>query len=404
MSSNRIPNSLTRISGSRLAGVAAVAVLGGTLLAPAAHADSKAAPLKVAVSDVTHNTLTRGKGTNSFTVTVTNTTDTAQPFSGDAMMWPGASGPSPLTAGQVLAGVVPVHAPATDVSVRGQNPGLNVMFFPHGGTLFKSAFQIPAGAAYSWKVTVGAAAGFPGNDDGLDIEVTSDRGEAERADVHFDIAPALPDGRLTETFDRSVTVAPGSPGETTLELHNGAGGEFTSPLSDMVYLGSAVPGLGLEYRSGGNWVPAKVVSDGQSWLLPEVPAGFAYQQTHSYRLRFTAAKQPAAPRDVSVSSRVVLGEQIAGAQTTLHLKKAAKPAAPATPTATATASAPASPTSAAVPAATGTSGATSGGSSPSTTQLAHTGASHTGLLAGLAALLAAAGAFLTVSVKRRRSA
>jgi hypothetical protein len=397
-----IPNSVTRISGSRLAGVAAVAVLGGTLLAPAAHADSTAAPLKVAVSDVTHNTLTRGQGTNSFTVTVTNTSDAAQPFTGDAMVWPGASGPSPLAADQVRTEVVPLHAPATDVSVQGQNPGLNVLFFPHGGT-WNKGFQIPAGAAYSWKMTVGAAAGFPGNDDGLDIDVSAGTGRvAAPADVHFDIAPALPDGRLTEKFDGAVTVAPGHPGETTLELHNGAGGKFTSPLNDMVELGSTVPGLGLEYRSGGNWVPAKTVVDGRSWLLPQVPAGFAYQQTHSYRLRFTAAQQPAAPRDLNVSSRVVLGEQIASAQTTLHLKKAAKPSASATPSATA--SAPASPTSAAVPAADGSAGATTGGSSPSTTELAHTGSSHTGLLAGLAALLAAAGAFLTVSVKRRRSA
>lgn len=382
---------------SRLVGIAATVALGATLFAPAAHADSSGAPLTVAVGDVTHHAMTRGTGTNSFTVTVTNTTGTTQAFTGDAML-ASLDGPSPIEAGQIHTAVTPLDAPATDLSVQGQNPGLNALFFPHGGTR-ATGFKIPAGAHYSWKFTVGAAADFPGNDDGLDIDVSSALGRvATPGHVHFDIAPALHDGHLTEKFDHSVTVTPRSPGETTLTLANGAGGAFTSPLAVRIWLNSAVPGLNLQYRSGGEWVAAKkAASDGSTWVLPQVPAGFAYQQTHSYRLRFTLAQQPAGRREVGVSAQVVLGGVIADAQTDLHVGPAATPA----PTAT---SAPApAPTSAPAAAATG-SADTTAGSSAGSTQLAHTGSSHTGLLAGLAALLAAAGAFLVVTVNRRRRA
>ncbi|MFG1810110.1 hypothetical protein [Streptomyces sp. NPDC049040] len=408
MSSTR--NLRKRNSATRLAevvGVVASVVLGGTLLVPAAHADSPEAPLTLAVGDVTHNTMTRGNGTNSFTVTVTNTSSTTQPFTGDALVWPGNSGPSPLEIDQVRTQVTPIHAPATDVSVDGQNPGMNVVFFPHGGTA-TSGFQIPAGAGYSWRVTISAAADFPGNDDGLDIDLKSIVSEVVApGHVHFAVGPALPDGHLTERFNHSVTVSPGAPGKTTLSLYDGAGGTFTSPLSTMVEVESAASGLSLEYRSGsGTWKPATVVESGRSWLLAPVPAGFAYQQTHSYQLRFTAAEQPAAARDLRLSSRVVLGGEIASAQSTLHLRPASTPTATATPSS--------APTSAPVPAGdvttagTAAGGATSGaatsGGSTSSAQLASTGSSHMGLIAGLAALLAAAGAFVTMSVTRRRRA
>lgn len=383
---------------SRLAGIATTVALGAALFAPVAHADTAASPLTVAVGSVTHNAMTRGTGTNSFTVTVTNTTGATQPFRGDAMLVP-RGGPSPLAAGQLHIEVTPLSAPATDLTVQGQNPGLNALFGPRGGA-WNTPFQIPAGADYSWKVTIGAAADFPGNDDALDIDIRSTVGQVTPADVHFDIAPALPDGRLTEAFDHAVTVTPRTPGETTLTLRNGAGGQFTSPLSVSVGLGSPVPGLNLEYRSGGTWVAAKTTEAGRTWQLPAVPAGFAYRQTHSYRLRFTAAQPPAARRDVDVQARVVLGEMIASAQTTLHLKPAA-----ATASSPAHTSAPAAaPAAAPAPAAATGSGDTTSTDSASSAQLAHTGSSHTGLLAAAAALLAAAGAFLTLTVNRRRRA
>lgn len=387
-----------RNSLARLAGVATTVVLGGTLLVPAAHADSPGAPLTIAVGDVTHHTLTRGSGTNSFTVTVANTSDVAQSFTGDAVVWPGGSGPSPLEPGQVRTTVTPVHAPATDVSVQAQNPGLNALFFPHGGTA-ASGFHIPAGAAYSWRVTVGAAADFPGNDDGLDVDVTASVGRVVTpAHVHFAIAPALPDGHLTEKFDHAVTVAPGSPGTTTLELYNGAGGTFTSPLTTMVAMDSAVPGLNLDHRSGGTWVHAKATVSGGTWLLPPIPAGFAYRQTHSFQLRFTLGRQPATSHDVAAQARVVLGGTLASAGTTVHLKRATQPSStvpqtPASTTAPTSGPAPVAAVAATVPHSTGPT---------PTTQLAHTGSSHTGPVAALAALLTAAGAFLVLAVRRRR--
>ncbi|POX49355.1 hypothetical protein [Streptomyces sp. Ru72] len=382
--------------------VALTAAAGAALLAPAAHADTSAA-LTLAISDATHHTVTRGHGENTFTLTVTNGSAKAQPYSGELAALP-TGGPSPLEPGQVSFGVRPLTAPATGSSTMGQSPALIDEFFPQG-TDARHPFQIPAGASYSWQVTVAFGADYPGNDDGLDISAVGGGGTAQK--VHFDLSPALPDGRFTESFTHAVTVAPGRPGTTTLVLDNQAGGAFTKPLDTLIEVYPTGPGLGLDVRVDGVWVPAVVVQPGE-WKLPQLAAGFAHGQKHDYDLRFSTTHDPGSARDIKLTSLTFLGTPIANAKTVLHEVPGSAPSAPAdtsapgaTPstvpgTAGASSSAPAS---AAAPAA--DSGTPS--QSPATGSLAHTGSSHTGLFAGLAALLAAAGAALITVASRRRT-
>jgi hypothetical protein len=396
--------------------VAGAAVCGALLVPASAAAAPKAAGLTIAVGDVVRDTVTRGQGEDSLTVTVTNTTDVPQPYDGAAVLLP-TGGPSPLDVGQVRVDVQPLTAPATDSAVVGQAPGLVAEFFPHGGKAFSDHFAIPANSSYSWKVTFAFAANYPGNDDGLDVTA-----DGSATPVHFDLSPALPDGKLTDRFDHPVTVTPGSSGQTTLETSNGAGGSFTSPLSTLVNVFPAEPdgsqsalnGLQLEVRTGnGPWQKATTMQAGNAWSLPTIPAGFAYGQERDFQLRFTLpdnAGNPKSAQDLLISATTWLGNPIASAQIQLHYQPATSasttptpsappttapaPAAPATPTPTtpAVSSAPTPTTSAAAP-----------GPAPDITgQLAHTGTSHTDLYAGLAAALAAAGAALLALTTRRR--
>jgi hypothetical protein len=405
MSARRRPTATTVATATATATAAVAAICGALALPAAAHAATPSGPLTLAVSDVTHNKVTRGHGEDSFTLTVTNTSDAVRDFGGELYLLP-AGGPSPLDVGQVSTQVTPLNAPATDVSVMGQAPGLITSFSPHG----TKAFQVPAGSSYRWKVSVAFAAGFPGNDDGLDVHVSDFFSSAQApSDVHFDVSPPLPDGRITEKFGHAVTVASGTrSGRTTLEVDNGAGGEFTSSLFTRIEVSPQMPGLALEYLRGGVWVEAQTVVAGGSWRLPDIPAGFAHGQKRTYDLRFTVTDSPDTARDLRLTSTTLLGSPIADAQTALHVEAKAATPAPSTPAPTATA-APVVPVSdattspaAASSASSSSSSSSSGGTSNASGQLAHTGSSGTGLVAGTAAVLAAAGA-ATIAVGRRRA-
>lgn len=399
--------------GASSAALVAAAVAGSALLVPPASASTPADGLGVTVSDVVRDTVTRGRGEDGFTLTVSNPTDRAQPFTGTVILTP-AGGPSPLEPGQLTVGVQPLTAPATDTSVLGENPGLFAQFFPHGGNALNDPFQLPAGSSYSWKVTVGFAAGFPGNDDGVraavDISVPSGGHVTPdpAAPIDFALSPALPDGEITEHFTGDVSLSPDHPGQTGLVADNGAGGSFTSPLETIVEVhpakGDALPdlkGLTLEYRTGGgSWQQARAIRPGEGWALPDIPAGFAYQQKRTFDLRFSLPAGSGArttAEDLTISALLRLGGTIASAEGTLHYAPAGAEGTTASPSATAT-----TPTvSGGTTGTTGTTSTTGAADSGASAQLARTGSSHSGLFAGAAAVFAAAGAALTLAARRR---
>ncbi|MFI0943153.1 hypothetical protein [Streptomyces sp. NPDC021020] len=391
--------------GAASAALVAAAVIGGVLLVPAAASAAPASAsassdgLGVTVGDAVRDTVTRGHGEDGFTLTVSNPTGKALPFTGTVVLTP-LGGPSPLAPGQLTVGVQPLTAPATDTSVLGENPGLFAQFFPQGGNALKDPFRLPAGSSYSWKVTFGFAAGFPGNDDGVraavDISVP-DGGHVTpdpAAPMDFGLSPALPDGEVTEHFSGDVSLSPGHPGQTTLTVDNGAGGSFTSPLETIVEVhpakGDALPdlkGLTLEYRTGGGaWTQAEAIEPGEGWALPDIPAGFAYQQTRAFDLRFSlpaGSGNRTTAEDLTIDSLLRLGGTVASAEGTLHYAPAAGGTSPSS---------------------SGTTGTAGGADSGASLRLAETGSPHADLFAGAAALFAAAGAALALAARRRPSA
>lgn len=396
-----------RLSARRTV-VAATAVAGaavcGTLLAPAAYADGGAPGAKgltITVADRTHEPLTRGSGTETFTLTVSNPAATAQDYTG--LMFGEAGGPSPILGKQLHLDVTPVSAPATDLTLGQQDQAAMAMWQPKG-TRLGTAFAVPAHGSYSWKVTFGFQADFPSNNDALNLDIDSATSPQQ---VHFDLSPALKDGKLTGTWGPKATVRPGAPGRTWYELQDTAGGAFDQPLRTLVFAsGAKERGMTLEVLAGGRWVPAQPAGQDQ-WWLPQVPKGFAGGHTHRYDLRFSVPNgkgtHAAGALDLTVRTNLAAGNDapIVDLDVKGGLRYNPTPAAsaPGTPTAE-----PSSTPTAAVPAAStapaGTAPVTD--AAQPTAQLAHTGSSHAGLFAGLAALFAAAGAALIAAVARKR--
>jgi hypothetical protein len=378
----------------------ATAAVCGVLLAPtAADAAPSVPPLTVAVGDVSHNAIGRGQGAQTMTLTVSNPADAAQDFGG--LVFGRPDGPSPILGSQILFQVAPVTAPATDVLVSQQDDNAMAEFYPHGGKLVDT-FAVPAHSSISWKMTLGFRQDYPLNDDGITLEFAAG-GHSEN--VRFDLPPAQADGKLTGTLGPKPSVAPGRPGRTWYDVADSAGGAFQSPLRTRVSAPTGPAGLGLQLLSGGRWVDAKAQGTGQ-WLLPDIPKGFTRGGTRHYDLRFTvpAGRGTGKARDVQMQVTTALASgnitPMADLISTLHYDPTpvvattptATPSPAATPSATASAAAPAAPT------------ATATNAPSADAELAHTGSDDAGLLAGLAALFAAAGALVVLSARRRRNA
>ncbi|MDX3094366.1 hypothetical protein PV703_29270 [Streptomyces sp. ME01-24h] len=394
MSSRRVISAATAV---------AAAAVAGTLFAPAAaYATPTDSPLKLALSDISHNDIARGQNVQTLTLTVTNPSDGAQDYTGLVFGIP--SGPSPILGSQILFEAAPITAPATDVKVGQEDESAMVGFFPHGGKV-SDDFSVPAKASISWKITFGFRQDYPLNDDGITLAFDTGKGSET---AHFDVPPQQADGEVTGVFGPRATVAPGKPGETWYEVDNNAGGKFDVPLRTLISVADTVPGLGLDVLSNGHWVHAQNAGDRQ-WTLPEIPKGFAQGQKNRYDLRFTVPSTPGTgkARDVAVQVFTGLSQgnttPIVDMEGTVRYdpKQAAVDTPTSSPSPSASASASASAT--ATPSATqSTPAAGAPANAPDTDQLAETGSGDTGLFVGLAALLAAAGAVITASVARRR--
>ena len=379
----------------------ATAAVCGTLLAPAAHATSDD-PLAVALTDVSHNDVARGQGGQTLTLSVTNTTDSAQDYYNNVFGIP--DGPSPILGSQLVFQAAPVTAPATDVTLGQEDESALVTLSPHGGKPF-APFSVPAHGSMSWKITFGFGKDYPLNDDG--ITLAFDTGHGSKS-VHFDLPPAQADGKLTGTLGAKPTVAPGKPGRTTYDVADSAGGAFQSPLRTLVTVADAPKGMKLQVLTNGTWTNAHSLSQSE-WTLPEIATGFKGGDKHHYDLRFTVPDGRGNGKARDLQLNVITGMTEGNRSPIVDQRGALHYDPTPAVTATASPSPSASSSAAATPAPSASSTVAPSTNAPSTDtgsgqQLAKTGSSNAGLLAGLAALFAAAGAVVMASVARRRKA
>ncbi|MBY8878873.1 hypothetical protein [Actinacidiphila acidipaludis] len=394
--------SVRRLSVAATAVVAAAVC--GTLLAPAAHAASDE-PLAVVLSDVSHNAVARGQGSQTLTLTVTNTTGTAQDYASSVFGIP--DGPSPILGSQILLQAAPVTAPATDVTLGQEDASALVTLAPHGGKPF-APFSVPAHGSMSWKITFGFAKDYPSNDDG--ITLAFDTGHGSKS-VHVDLPPAQADGKLTGALGAKATVAPGRPGRTSYDVADSAGGAFQSPLRTLVTVADAPKGMKLQVLTNGTWTDAPSLSPWE-WTLPQIATGFKGGDKHHYDLRFTVPNGQGDGKARDLHLNMTTGMTEGNRAPIVDLDGVLRYDPTPVVTATAGPSPSASSSAAATPAPSASTTVAASTDAPATDapstdtgsgrQLAKTGSGNAGLLAGLAALFAAAGALVMASVARRR--
>ncbi|MCZ4125068.1 LPXTG cell wall anchor domain-containing protein [Streptomyces sp. H39-S7] len=393
----------------------AAAVCGTALLPAAAHADAPAdKPLGIAFSAPSPSgPLVRGGATESDTVSATNNNDKALDFSPNILGIP--VGGSPLDGSEVKLAVVPVTAPATDVAVGSQGPSVVLTLRPHGEKF--SRFSIPAKATYTWKVTVGLNANFPSNDGNLTL--TFDTGSSENSPSHpvpaitFQASPAIRIGTITDRFGGDTQVSAAKPAVFSLDVDNqNGGGHYDKALrTELTAFGGRRQELNLFVWLSGRWVEVAAPDRVNTWLLPDIPAGFAGDQTYHYKLKFTVpeGKEPTTATVLNLGAKTALSSGNTSIITSVTRNLTVLPGGPATTPAGTPSSTPSakptpsasSTTSSPVPTASATTDA------PVNTKgsLAHTGANGSnGTLAAGAGVLVALGAALAfVGLRRRRN-
>lgn len=397
----------TRLAAAVL--TAAVAGL-GLLVPTAAHAATPGSPLKVSVTGA--GALQPGGADRTLQLTVRNTAAGTEKFSANVT----ASGKGALTVDRkdiTFLTAAQSGTPASDSSLDNQDDGMIGGIFPKGGQ-FGDEFSIPAGAVYTWQITLGAGKGWPVNDSDLLFDVSiGDTAHVDSAGAQLDLPVGAPGtgGPVSETLAGGTTLAPGLPLPATLTVTNKTGATIAEPWLTSISYGSEGKGenadgitLAVDAWTGSGWTALKENT------LPAIPGGFADGATHTYKLRIRVTGYTAKTASAKISLFVDSGigyPSVGVVRELTVLRTAPATGTPSSAPAGASSSATATPSagsSTGLPSA-GATAPTSAPASqaPTAGSLAHTGGgSDTGILVGSALALLGAGAALTVAFRLRR--
>ncbi|CAL9508571.1 hypothetical protein [Streptomyces sp. enrichment culture] len=416
-----------RLAAARFRTVAAaalVAAIAGTAALPAtatAAEGTSGNPLTMTLGAPTpDSTLKRDGETRSMTLTVTNSSDTAQDF--QAWLNGAADGPSPLLNDSVVFDVTPLNAPATKSSVGRQDNQWQGLFYPASGNA-SSAFSVPAKSEFTWKVTVGLGANYATNNGDFTLKAAPLQGKVTadpaRNTVVFKTEPAVQPGKLEVRLDPTagVVLRPGERADMALSTRTTGPGEFPADIDRTLVIDAGEDlDFGLEADVDGRTVKLAEPTPNH-FELPALPKDFGAGQD-LLKLKLSLDKDSAVEKETSVRLHALYSmngeapfvDSLADAKILPAKAPSASPSTTpstqpsATPTATPTASdtATATPTaSQSTTAAAGTTGSTTGGMT-TTGSLASTG-SGAGLYATAAGVLLAAGFAVAALGKRRRT-
>ncbi|MFJ8081841.1 hypothetical protein ACIQ6Y_14645 [Streptomyces sp. NPDC096205] len=413
---------------ARLAAAILVASVAGSAFLPAtaiAAEGTSTKPLTMTLgAPVPDSTVKRGGETRTMTLTVTNSSDTAQDF--QAALNGEADGPSPMLNDSVVFDVAALDAPATKSRVGRQDGQWQGLFFPASGDAF-GAFSVPAHEEFTWKVTFGLGAKYPTNDGDFTLTAQSLRSnvtaDPARNTVVFKTDPAIKPGTIDVRLDPTagVRLHPGERAPMSLTTRTTGPGEFPDDI-DRSLVVDALPGMdfALEAEIDGKAVQM-LESSPNHFELPPLAKGFnTGGDTDSLKLFLSLDEDSEVEKETwvrlhalhfmegelfldSLADAKVLPAQAAtgSPSATPSTQPSATPSA--TPSASASAGSTATPAaSASTTAAAGTSGGTSG-SATASGSLASTG-SGAGLYATVAGVLLAVGFGVAALGKRRRRA
>lgn len=402
------PRKGTIVSARRRTLAAATAALAATTAAlTAGTANAAPAPATSNVS-ITVGTpspagaLIPGGAAETFTVTATNNTATAQKFTAQA--GGKSTGALPLAAEDVTFQATAIGStPATDGSLNNQDGELLGAFYPAGGR-FGDSFTIPAHAAYSWKLSLAATKAWPRNDGDLKFYVEGNE-DSTSGTLDFKVGDGSSGGPVIQTINGGDTVAPGQPAYEYLNVTNDTGAPLGKDWTDRLSFSSIDPNgnqtffqqvtLRTEVWNGQAYVPVAVGDP-----LPALSKDLAPGATAVYRIRVDLVKYAAttAAGQLRLNADDMSAGSADSASKVLIVRRDPQTgphpsASPSTPRSTATPVSSATPLSSPAT-ATPTAGAT----------LAETGGgSNTGPLIGIALALLAAGSTVILALKRRTS-
>jgi hypothetical protein len=379
------------------AATATLAAATAVLAAGSANAAPKPATSDVSITVGTPapaGALIPGGGAETFTVTATNNTATAQKFTAQA--GGKSTGALPLAAEDVTFQATAIgNTPATSGSLHTQDGELLGAFYPVGGT-FGDSFTIPAHAAYSWNISLAATKAWPLNDGDLKFYVEGNQGSTSGT-LDFKVGDGGTGGPVVQTIKGGDIVAPGQPAYEYLNVTNNTGAPLGKDWSDHLTFAPFDPNgnqiffnqvtLRTEVWNGQAYVP---VNAGDP--LPALSKDLAPGATAVYRIRVDLVKYAAttAAGQLRLNAEDMSGSTADSASKVLIIRRDPQTG----PHASASPSAPA-PRSTATPTPT---------TSASGASLAETGGgSNTGLLAGIALALLAAGSTVVIALKRRTS-
>ncbi|MFD9301676.1 hypothetical protein ACFWCB_03090 [Streptomyces sp. NPDC060048] len=397
---------------------AVVAAVAGTVLMPlSAHADGNHQALKTTMSaPVPSGPLTRGGATETFELTVTNTTDKVSDYHPWMLLDP--TGASPLQQSDVVYKVEALSAPATRSEIGQQDGEWQGLFYPEGKKA-SDGFEIPAGGKLTWKVTIGLGASYPTNNGDFQLRASSFANEIAdggTASLTFKAGPEAKPGTLETWFDH-VSPCQGSEAPDCQEMdvrYRATGdGEFNSGLAtwfqvDMPDLGKA--DLQARVKVDGQW--KDLAGETGNYNLPVIPKGFGAASgdriTH-VQVKLGPKAQLKKLNPVKVTATVGLAEgntyPFLSAEQEFQLGPKATAPAPTTPAPTKPAPTTPAPSGSATTAPAATATPTAANTPAATGSLAHTGSdSNTGLYTGLAGVLIALGGAAAWFGARRRAA
>lgn len=416
-----------RTAALRTASAAVVAAIAGTVLMPmtASAAEGNPKALKTTMSaPVPSGPLTRGGATETFDLTVTNTTDKSSSY--HPWMLLDHTGASPLQQSDVVYKVEAVNAPATEFAIGQQDGEWQGLFHPAGDKA-SDGFEIPAGGKMVWKITIGLGKSYPTLNGDFTLRASTfaneiaDGGEGSLA---FKTGPATKPGALETWFDM-VGPCAGSEApdchEMDVRYRVTGDGEFNTALNtflDVDVDGGAEADIQTRVKVGGEW---KDLPGGNGERkLPVIAKGYGAASgdviTH-VQVKLGPKSQLKKLTGVKVTTMIGLAEgntyPFQGDEQLFQLGPKTTTTPPTTPAPTSPAPASPAPTTPAptTPAPSGSAATTPATTTPATGNtpkptgsLAHTGSdSRTALYSGLATALIGLGAVAAWFARRRRT-
>ncbi|MFI6153708.1 hypothetical protein ACIBCA_13530 [Kitasatospora sp. NPDC051170] len=272
-----------------LAAATVVAAIGAATLTPAvAFASTTASGTAPLVASLTQNagqaTLTRTGSGADLTLTVTNNSDTAQPFHPAVKVTP-VGGANPVVPSWVDFNAKAISAPSTDVIPSWDaNNAFTGTVVP---TSTYSTFKVPAHTTYTWAVSAKVKAALPAADTAVKIELANDQNDSANS-APGTLQVASPTGALFQNFSNLWgTVSASTPYTTDVTVTNN-GAPINAAINPTLHWGNgavtAPVSLKLDVLQGGSWTP--VAGTNSTWALPGL-TGLGQGQSQTYKVRLS---------------------------------------------------------------------------------------------------------------------